>query len=104
MPRRRKFLVHFLFLERAGCHVDPTDIIAPLAFLATVGIIAGTVVKVVRLRANRTNALPDDVTERLEALEQSTQSLQHDLAETQERLDFAERLLAKARDERRIGS
>jgi hypothetical protein len=32
------------------------------------------------------------------------QGLQEELAETQERLDFAERLLSKARDERRIGS
>ena len=84
--------------------MDPTDIIAPLAFIATVGIIAGTVVKVVRLRASRASELPADVTERLETLEQGMHSLQQDLAETQERLDFAERLLAKARDERRIGS
>ena len=84
--------------------MDPIDIVAPMTFLATVGIVAGAVVKIVRLRASRTNALPAEVSERLETLEQGMQSLQQDLAETQERLDFAERLLAKARDERRIGS
>jgi hypothetical protein len=31
------------------------------------------------------------------------QDLQQELAETQERLDFAERLLTKAREERQIG-
>lgn len=84
--------------------MDPIDIVAPMTFLATVGIVAGAVVKIVRLRASRTNALPADVTERLDTLEQGMQGLQQDLAETQERLDFVERLLAKARDERRIGS
>jgi predicted nucleic acid-binding Zn-ribbon protein len=43
------------------------------------------------------------VTARLEALERGVQDLQQELAETQERLDFAERLLTKAREERRIG-
>ena len=39
---------------------------------------------------------------RLEALERSVQQLQQEQTETQERLDFAERLLSKAREERRI--
>ena len=84
--------------------MDPSDIIAPVTFLATVGIVAGVVIKIVRLRATRAGSLHTEVTERLEALEQGFQNLQQDLAETQERLDFAERLLTKARDERRIGS
>ena len=45
-----------------------------------------------------------EVTERLEAVEHRVEALQQELAETQERLDFAERLLSKAREERRIGS
>ena len=84
--------------------MDPSDIIVPITFLATVGIIAGAVIKIVRLRATRAGALPAEVTERLEALEHGFQNLQQDLVETQERLDFAERLLTKAREERRIGS
>ena len=48
--------------------------------------------------------LPADVTARLEALEGGLHDVQQELAETQERLDFAERLLSKAREERRIGS
>ncbi len=74
------------------------------AFFTTVGIAAFTVVKVARLFATRREVPSPDVTERLEEVERSVQGLQQELAETQERLDFAERLLSKARDERRIGS
>lgn len=79
----------------------------PAVFLAAllifVGIPAYTVIKVARLRAARAESLPNDVAARLEELERSVQGVQQELAETQERLDFAERLLSKARDERRIG-
>ena len=74
------------------------------ALLIFVGIPAFTVIKVARLRASRPQAPSADVTARLEALERDVQSLQREQAETQERLDFSERLLSKARDERRIGS
>jgi len=73
------------------------------ALLIFVGIPAFTVLKIARLRAARPESLSADVTARLEALERGVQDLQQELAETQERLDFAERLLTKARDERRIG-
>jgi hypothetical protein len=36
-------------------------------------------------------------------VEREIQNLQQDLTETQERVDFAERLLSQAREERRIG-
>jgi hypothetical protein len=79
----------------------------PLVFLAAllifVGIPAFTVIKLARLRAARPQALPPDVTVRLETLERGVQELQQQLAETHERLDFTERLLSKAREERRIG-
>jgi len=74
------------------------------ALLIFVGIPAFTVLRIARLRASRPQSLPADVTERLEAVEHRVEDLQQELAETQERLDFAERLLTKAREERRIGS
>jgi len=74
------------------------------AFFTTVGIAAFTVVKVARLFATRRELPSPDITERLEEVERSVQGLQQELAETQERLDFAERLLSAAREERRIGS
>ncbi len=69
-----------------------------------VAIIAVAAVKIARLRAPRPDSLSADVTTRFEALERSVQSLQQEVADTQERLDFAERLLSKAREDRRLGS
>ena len=74
------------------------------ALLILIGVPAFTVLKIARLRAARPQSPPADVTERLEAVEHRVEDLQQELAETQERLDFAERLLSKAREERRIGS
>lgn len=79
-----------------------SEFLAPL--IPIVAIIAFAAVKIARLRATRPELPLDDVTSRLEALERGVQGLGEELAETQERLDFAERLLSKARDERRIGS
>jgi hypothetical protein len=74
------------------------------ALLIFVGIPAVTVITVARLRAARPQSPSLDVTARLEALERGLQEVQPELAETQERLDFAERLLSKQSEERRIGS
>jgi uncharacterized protein YceH (UPF0502 family) len=68
-----------------------------LLLIPVVAITAFVAVKITRLRATRPESPSADVTARLEALER-------ELAETQERLDFAERLLSKAREERRIGT
>jgi hypothetical protein len=73
------------------------------ALLIFVGIPAFTVLRLARIRANRPVSLSEDVAARLEALEIGVQDLQQSLAETQERLDFTERLLTKTQDERRIG-
>ena len=75
-----------------------------VALLIFVGIPAVTVLKVARLRAARPQSPSADVIARLEAVERVVQDLQQQLAETHERLDFTERLLSKAREERRIGS
>jgi predicted nucleic acid-binding Zn-ribbon protein len=81
--------------------VNP-EFLVPL--IPIVAIIAVAAVKIARLRAIRPESPSTDVTARFEALERGVQDLQQELAETQERLDFAERLLSKAREERRIGS
>lgn len=75
-----------------------------VALLSTLGIGAFTVVKVARLFATRRELPSGDVGARLDELEHTVQAVQQELAETQERLDFAERLLSTARGERRIGS
>lgn len=80
--------------------MDP-QFLAPL--IPIVGIIAYAAVKIARLRAAPPASPSAEVATRLEALEQSVHDVQQELAETQERLDFAERLLSQAREERRIG-
>jgi len=76
----------------------------PAVFLAALvifmGIPAFAVIKIARLRAARPESVSSDFTARLEALESRVQDLQQEQAETQELLDFAERLLAKAREQR----
>lgn len=80
--------------------MDPA-ILGPLVPIAA--IIAYAAVKIARIRATPPASVPTDVTARLEALEQRVDGLHRELAETHERLDFAERLLSQARDERRLG-
>jgi hypothetical protein len=77
------------------------EFLAPL--IPITAIIAFAAVKIARLRAGRPETPSADVTARLETLEHEVQSLHHELAEAQERLDFTERLLSQAREERRIG-
>ena len=81
--------------------MDPA--VSLVGLVIVVGTAAFTIVKVARLWTSRPESPSADVTARLEALERSFQDLQKELGETQERLDFAERLLSKAREERQIG-
>jgi predicted nucleic acid-binding Zn-ribbon protein len=80
--------------------MDPS-FLAPLIPIAA--IVAFAAVKIAKLRATSATSLPADAAERLEALEQKVDGLQQEVAETHERLDFAERLLSQARDTRRLG-
>jgi hypothetical protein len=80
--------------------MDPA-FLGPLIPIAA--IIAFAAVKIARLRAPLPGSASPEVTARLEALEHSVQDVQQELAETQERLDIAERLLSQAREDRRIG-
>lgn len=75
-----------------------------VGLIVVVGTAAVTIVKVARLWTSRLQSPSADVTMRLEALERGVEHLRQEQAETQERLDFAERLLSKAREERRISS
>ena len=66
-----------------------------------VAIVCGTIV---RLRGSRDPAeLPGELAQRLEALESEVGALRQELGETQERLDFTERLLAQDRGVNRLG-
>lgn len=74
-----------------------------VALFTVVGTASFTIVKVARMLTARREAPSAETTERLESLEQQVQALQQGQAETLERLDFAERVLSKARDERQLG-
>ena len=80
----------------------PVSLVELVGLIIVVGTAAFTIVKVARLWISRPQSLSADVTARLEALERSVEQLQQEQAEAQERLDFAERVLSKAREERRI--
>jgi hypothetical protein len=67
--------------------------LAPL--IPIIAIAAFAAIRIARINAG--NAAPRELTGRVDELEQSVQHLQRELAETQERLDFAERLLAKGK-------
>jgi predicted nucleic acid-binding Zn-ribbon protein len=88
--------------------MDMDVLIPALAVVSIFAICAVAVVKMARLRASRlanpeTTERLAGTTERLGEVESAVHRLQQELAETQERLDFAERLLAQAREERKIG-
>lgn len=77
-------------------------LLIPIAAIVMVGL-----VKIARLWSPGVQWQSGPVVQRLEArmeqMEQELVTLQHDLSETQERLDFAERLLAQTREGKRIG-
>jgi predicted nucleic acid-binding Zn-ribbon protein len=75
-----------------------------LLLIPVVAITAFVAARIARRRTPRPESPSADVAARLEALERGVDRLQQELAETQERLDFAERLVTKAREERRIDS
>jgi len=54
--------------------------------------------KLARAKADRQGAVGGDALERITELESAMQHVQQQLSETQERLDFAERMLAKPKD------
>lgn len=84
--------------------MDPAVFLVPVGgIVAIIAAIYIATAKIIRLRATLSESPSADVTARLQALERGVQDLHQELAETQERLDFAERLLSKAREERRIG-
>ena len=83
--------------------MSPELFVQFIALLATVGVGAFTVIKVARLFANRPRSLPDELLGRVEELERTLSNVQQQLAETQERLDFTERLLSATREGHRIG-
>ncbi len=72
-----------------------------LTGLLTTGMICWAVVQGLRARAqSQAGSIPQQVEEELVALRDQVDAMQHQLTETQERLDFTERLLTRGQAER----
>ena len=65
--------------------------------IGVTGIIASSILKMQRMRLEEAKLRAGDPADVSELAEQVS-SLQHDMAELQERVDFAERMLAQARE------
>ena len=80
--------------------MEPAVIVLMIPIVA---IVCSTLLKMQKLKMGQDGkAVPGDLANRFEALEHDVRELQTQLGETQERLDFTERLLSKAREEKRI--
>jgi hypothetical protein len=81
-------------------------LLIPVLALAipVVAIVFSGLIKLAKARAEaETRGLLPEADARLEALEQEVGRLRQELGETQERVDFAERLLARGEENRRLG-
>jgi predicted nucleic acid-binding Zn-ribbon protein len=75
--------------------VDPGAIAISIPVVA---IICATLVKIQKVKTAARNELPEEDLARLDALEHEVMTLRQELTETQERLDFTERLLSPGRE------
>ena len=81
------------------------EVLIPITFFATIGAIFVSRSEIGRAIAHRIRGQADGDSETLvevAELRQEVSGLRQDLTETQERLDFAERLLAQARDPQQL--
>jgi cell division protein FtsB len=75
--------------------MDPDLALIVIAVISLTAIVGRTVVKITNARLAAGAGQPDELKARVEELESTVHGLQQELVEAQERLDFAERLLAK---------
>ncbi|MGN6392593.1 MAG: hypothetical protein ACTHM9_10155 [Gemmatimonadales bacterium] len=72
-------------------------------FIPIAAILAWAGVRIATIQAESRKAADPDTTNRLQALENELGALRQEMGETQERLDFAERLLAQRPQDRLEG-
>ena len=71
-------------------------------FIPIAAILAWGAVRITTIKAEHQKSADPDTVDRLHALESELGSMRQELSETQERLDFAERLLAQQHPPDRI--
>ena len=71
-------------------------------FIPIAAILAWGAVRIVTIQTEAKRAADPQTTDRLQALEHEVGTLRQELGEAQERIDFAERLLAQQRPPERL--
>ena len=71
-------------------------------FIPIAAILAWGAVRIVTIQAQHKKGGDPETTDRLQALENEVGSLRQELGETQERLDFTERMLSQQRPPERL--
>ena len=81
--------------------MDPQFLVTAVATILIAGMGTWGAVKIAKIIARSRGGDPDNAAH-LEALDQEVGTLRREMIETQERLDFAERLLAQGAEMRRV--
>jgi hypothetical protein len=82
--------------------VDPQVFLAAVVIILVAAIGMWGAVKIAKIKAQSRVAADPETAAHLQALDQEVGTLRQEMVETQERLDFAERLLAQAPETRRV--
>jgi hypothetical protein len=82
--------------------MDPQFLLTAVVTILIAAIGTWGAVKIAKIIAHSRVAGGPDTAAHLQALDQEVGTLRREMAETQERLDFAERLLAQGRETRRV--
>jgi hypothetical protein len=82
--------------------MDPQVFLAAVVVILVAAIGMGGAVKIAKIKAQSRVAADPDTAAHLQALDHEVGTLRQEMVETQERLDFAERLLAQGPETRRV--
>ena len=80
--------------------MDPQVFLAAVVIILVAAIGTSGAVKIAKIMGQ--SRVGGDAAARLQALEQEVSTLQHEMVEAHERLDFAERVLAQGPETRRV--
>jgi hypothetical protein len=83
--------------------MDPQFFLTAVVTIIIAAIGTSGAVKIAKVIAQSRVARDPDTAAHLQALDQEVGTLRREMIETQERLDFAERLLAQGPENRRVG-
>ena len=82
--------------------MDPQFLLTAVATILIAGMGTWGAVRIAKIIAHSRAAGDPDTAAHLQALDQEVETLRREMIETQERLDFAERLLAQGAETRQV--